>query len=225
MGHAARPTASVLATDSVGEAWLAVAAVILADGLPARWDGLPTREVRIVTLDVAEPSASDPLVTRFGDPERLAWMHANFTDHGRVAELGGAASYAGRLLDYSRTGRNQVDWVAERLRLDPERRDAGITTFEPLTDTTYIPCVSLLDFWIPDGRLELVVAAHSIDFGTKGYGNLVELAALQSRVAEAVGVPVGRLVLTVKSAHVYDTELERMREVLAGAEGAIRMEA
>jgi hypothetical protein len=26
--------------------------------------------------------------------------------------------------------------------------------------------------------LEVVVYAHSIDFGTKGYGNLVELAAL-----------------------------------------------
>jgi hypothetical protein len=29
------------------------------------------------------------------------------------------------------------------------------------------------------GSVELVVYAHSIDFGAKGYGNLVELASLQ----------------------------------------------
>jgi hypothetical protein len=56
---------------------------------------------------------------------------------------------------------------------------ATITTFQPQTDTTYIPCVSLLDFWLPGGAVELVVYAHSIDFGAKGYGNLVERPAGQ----------------------------------------------
>jgi thymidylate synthase len=54
--------------------------------------------------------------------------------------------------------------------------------------------------------LELLVYAHSLDFGKKAYGNLVELARLQHRVAEDVGVPPGRLVLHVKSAHVYESE-------------------
>ena len=78
-------------------------------------------------------------------------------------------------------------------------RSATITTFEPLLDTTYIPCVSLLDFWIRDGQLEAIVYAHSIDFGSKGYGNLVELAFLMERVAEGLGLPVGRLDFVVKS--------------------------
>jgi thymidylate synthase len=42
-----------------------------------------------------------------------------------------------------------------------------------LTDTSYIPCVSLLDFFLIDGALHLSCYAHSIDFGAKGYGNLV----------------------------------------------------
>ncbi len=62
-----------------------------------------------------------------------------------------------------------------------------ITTFEPLLDTSYIPCVSLLDFWLQDGALDQMVYAHSIDFGAKGYGNLVELAFLQEQVAAGVG--------------------------------------
>jgi thymidylate synthase len=200
---------------TLGAAWIGVARRILEEGAPARYDGLPIAELAHVTLDVAAPDPEDRLIATHGDPERLAWMRANFTDHARVAALGGADSYATRLYDYGRAGRDQVAWVIERLRHDPATRSATITTFEPLTDTSYIPCVSLLDFWLPDDALELVVYAHSIDFGTKGYGNLVELAAVQSQVAAALGVPVGHLVLTVKSAHIYATESDAMAALVA----------
>jgi thymidylate synthase len=142
-------------------------------------------------------------------------MHANFTDHSLVPELGNARSYASRLFDYAGAGRDQVGWVVRSLREDPTSRSATITTFEPLIDTSYIPCVSLLDFWIRDGALEQVVYAHSIDFGSKGYGNLVELAWLQEYVASELGVPVGRLDFLIKSAHVYDRDREYMKTVLA----------
>jgi thymidylate synthase len=215
MGVLESAGASVITARTIGDAWLAIADRILRAGVAAAWDGLPILEVPMVTLDVAEPSPTDPIIDRFADPERLAWMHANFTDFTRVRALGDAASYASRLYDYLRTGRDQVQWVIDRLAADPARRDVVITTLEPTLDSTYIPCVSLLDFWIPEGRLDLVVAAHSIDFGTKGYANLVELADLQQRVARGVGVPVGRISMTVKSAHIYDPELERMRAVAA----------
>ena len=67
--------------------------------------------------------------------------------------------------------------------------------------------------------VELVSYAHSIDFGAKGYGNLVELAALQRHVADALGVPVGRLLMIIKSAHVYETELDYIEGVLASQPG------
>jgi len=103
--------------------------------------------------------------------------------------------------------------VIDRLRSDPDNRSATITTFQPLADTSYIPCISLLDFWRVGGALELIVYAHSLDFGKKAYGNLVELARLQHEVAEAVGLRPGRLVLHVKSAHIYEPELEAMRRI------------
>jgi thymidylate synthase len=110
-----------------------------------------------------------------------------------------------------------VAWVIARLGADPESRSAAITTFQPRSDTTYVPCVSMLDFWRPnaDGAVELVVYAHSLDFGKKAYGNLVELARLQHRVSEGVGAGVGRLVLHAKSAHVYEPEWELMRRLVA----------
>ena len=127
--------------------------------------------------------------------------------------------YATRLFDYEHSGRDQVAWVVDRLRRDPATRSAAITTFQPHTDASYIPCVSLLDFWLPDGAVELIAYAHSIDFGAKGYGNLVELAALQQHVAGRLGL-AGRLLMMVKSAHVYETERAYLQGVLAGAAGS-----
>jgi thymidylate synthase len=207
---------SVLRSRTIGESWLAVAGRIVASGWPSVYDGLPIRELSMITLQIARPDPDDAIIAKHADPERLAWMHANFTDHERVASLGDADSYATRLFDYERSGRDQVRWVIDRLRAEPSSRSATITTFQPHTDTTYIPCVSMLDFWLPDGALELVVYAHSIDFGAKGYGNLVELASLQRHVADELGVPVGRMLMIVKSAHVYEAELCYIEGVLVG---------
>jgi len=194
-----------------------VAGRILADGVDSAYDGLPVREIAHVTLAVSRPDPADEIIARLAEPERLAWMHANFTDHSAVAALGGADSYATRLFDYEHSGRDQVAWVIDRLRRDPATRSATITTFQPRTDTSYIPCVSLLDFWLPGGAVELTVYAHSIDFGAKGYGNLVELAGLQHYVADALGRPVGRLLMMVKSAHVYESDFGYVRGVLGEA--------
>jgi len=195
---------------TLGEAWLEVARRIVGRGAAAEWDGAPTRELPLLTLAVERPDPGDALIAELGDPEWLRWMHENFFVQKEVVELGGAASYAVRLFNYEGGGRDQIAWVVERLRANPECRDATITTFQPHTDTTYIPCVSLLDFWLRDGAVELVVYAHGLDFGKKAYGNLVELAALQAHVGAELGVPVGRLVLHVKTAHVYEPELELM---------------
>jgi thymidylate synthase len=196
----------VLEAQTLGEAWLLAARTILDRGERASYDGQMTRELGLLTLVVERPAADDPIISELGDPRWLQWMHDNFAAQKDVAELGGAQSYGSRLFDYARAGRDQIAWVVERLRADPESRSATITTFEPLTDTTYVPCVSMLDFWLSAGALELVVYAHSLDFGKKAYGNLVELALLQDHVAERLDVPPGQLIVHVKSAHVYEPE-------------------
>jgi thymidylate synthase len=202
---------------TIGRAWMAIASAILRDGVVGSWEGLPMVEVFRATIEVISPAADDPIIARHGDPERLAWMHSNFADPSPVAELGNSDSYAARLYDYAHSGHDQVRWVVERIGANPSTRDATITTFQPLTDSTYVPCISLLDFWLLKGALQLDVYAHAIDFGTKGYANLVELAALQTRVTNELGGTIGTLRINVKSAHIYDTELDLMRRLVAEA--------
>lgn len=198
--------AVVLEAQTLGEAWLLAARTILDQGKRASYDEQATRELGLLTLVVERPAADDPIISELGDPGWLDWMRDNFASRKNVPELGGAQSYGSRLFDYARAGRDQIAWVVDRLRADPASRSATITTFEPLTDTTYVPCVSMLDFWLPAGMLEVVVYAHSLDFGKKAYGNLVELALLQEHVAGELEAPPGQLIVHVKSAHVYEPE-------------------
>jgi thymidylate synthase len=205
---------------TLGEGWLAVSRAILEDGALAVYDGQRTRELALLTLVIAQPAPDDELIARLGDPQWLAWMHENFFVQKDVPELGEAKSYAVRLFNYAGTGRDQIAWVVDRLRADPECRSATITTFQPLTDTSYVPCVSMLDFWLRDGALELVVYAHSLDFGKKAYGNLVELARLQHHVAGELGVAPGALVVHAKSAHVYEPEWSAMASIIGARQAA-----
>jgi thymidylate synthase len=198
---------------TLGECWLRTSTTILEHGQDATYDGLRIREIALVVLSADDPDPNDSLIAGLGDPTWSAWMHENFFTLKDVAELGGARSYASRLFDYEGSGRDQIAWVVDRLRSDPASRSATITTFEPLSDMTYIPCVSMLDFWVPAGSLELVVYAHSLDFGKKAYGNLVELARIQHRVAGEIEHPVGPLTVVVKSAHVYEPEWATMARI------------
>jgi len=59
------------------------------------------------------------------------------------------------------------------------------------------------------------VYAHSLDLGKKAYGNLVELAALQreDRRRSRPAKPAG-LVIHVKTAHIYEPELDAMARLV-----------
>jgi thymidylate synthase len=210
------PETDRIEAQTLGACWLQVSRLILERGAPSHYDGAATRELSNLTLLVHHPDPADEIIRRCGDPAWLDWMHENFFTPKNVAELGDAPSYAIRLFDYAHQGRDQIAWVTNRLRADPASRSATITTFMPLTDTSYIPCISLLDFWIPAGAVELVVYAHSLDFGKKAYGNLVELASLQKTVAEGLDRPVGKLIIHVKSAHIYQPEWVEMERLCAG---------
>ncbi len=208
---AARDGNCVIESATLGECWLQASRLIMEQGLDSRYDRVRTKEIANLTLVVARPDPQDDLIRQYGDPAWLAWMHENFLTQKKVPELGNAPSYAARLFNYGESGLDQIHWVVQRLREDPENRSATITTFMPLSDASYIPCISLLDFWIPEKALDLVVYAHSLDFGKKAYGNLIELANLQSMVAQELSRAMGSLTLHVKSAHIYEPEWQAMR--------------
>jgi thymidylate synthase len=85
---------------------------------------------------------------------------------------------------------------------------------EPLTDGGYIPCVSLLDFQETGGKLDMTAYGRALDFGCKAYVNLVMLHLIQKEIAEKTGIPCGKLILIVKSAHFYLRDREKVLAII-----------
>ena len=143
-------------------------------------------------------------------------MHENFFVEKEVPELGDAKSYAVRLFNYAGTGRDQIAWVVERLRADPECRSAAVTTFQPLTDTAYIPCVSLLDFWIRADAVEWssTPTASTSARRPTGISSSSRACRSMSQASSTVGRPA---VVHAKSAHIYEPEWALMAELASGA--------
>lgn len=205
---------NLIETHSLGECWLQVSKLIMSDGELSRYDSAVIKEIANLSLTIESPDPNDKFIQQNGDASWLQWMHNNFFVQKEVAELGNTPSYAIRLFNYADQQRDQIQWVVDRLRTDPENKSAAITTFMPLTDSSYIPCISLLDFWIRSGLVELIVYAHSLDFGKKAYGNLIELASLQSMVADQLQRSMGPMIIHVKSAHIYKPEWATMQNLI-----------
>ena len=138
------------------------------DAIPGQWDGLPLRELLRATVEVDVPAPDDQLIALHAEPERLPWMHVNLTDRWWRTSATPTAMRPGSTIT-AHSDRDQIARVIQRLRADRFVPDATITTLQPLTDTSYLPRVSLLHFWLEDDRLHLGVNAHGIDFGMKGY--------------------------------------------------------
>jgi len=158
---------------------------------------LECRDVRVteLNLDVEEDFFKKEY------PEEYTWMHVNFTEKINVEKLGGARSYGWRLYDYD--GLDQVRWVEKKLLANRSAKSATITTMWPKVDTSYIPCISLLDFKIRSESLIVSVFARSIDVGKKFPFNVIEIMRVGERVRKRLDCKYIILRMYIASAHVY----------------------
>ena len=156
----------VVEAPSLGEGWLAVSREILERGDIASYDGQATKELALLTLAVERPDSGDPVIAELGDPGWLDWMHRNFFDHVDVPELGNAKSYARgssitRAPGATRSHGSSTGSVTTPRPVRPRSRPSSRSPTR-----SYIPCVSMLDFWLREGaanserQLQLVVYAH-----------------------------------------------------------------
>lgn len=204
--------------ETIGVAWMTMLDEIIQNGKKVLYTDNPgesasVTEITGTVLTVEKMSLPDPIIERYKVQEEYDWMVDNFTRVGAVKELYNENSYASRFYAYMNE-KNQIDWLIARLKENLHTRSATLTTFEPLLDDKYIPCVSMIDFMVEEDRLDLYVYCRSLDFGCKAYINMVMLYRLAEQVADEVGVPVGELNLIVKSAHVYDRDREKVDRIL-----------
>jgi thymidylate synthase len=115
---------------------------------------------------------------------------------------------------------DQVKFVVEELKNNPESRRAVITLLSPLEDshtpitTKDFNCTQSLSFMIVDGELELSVLIRSNDliWGWSGI-NVFEFSVLQEVVAGILAVPIGSLYIFSVNLHVYQRHFNLVQKM------------
>ena len=202
--------------ETIGNAWIKILKEIVNNGKQTNYNGdekKPIQEIVGISFKITNIVMPDPIIEKYMVKEEYEWMENNFTKLGTVKELHNENSYASRLYNYMNE-KNQIKWVIERLKNKRYTCSATITTFEPLTDEGYIPCVSMLDFYVENEQLNMYIYCRSLDFGCKAYVNLVMLYNILKQVANEINARVGDMNLIVKSPHVYDKDRDKVNRIL-----------
>lgn len=186
--------------------------------------GFPTREVLFPTLHIDEPWQLPPIlpgrkanwaigaleatsiVGQFSLPELFPDVFAKFTKDGVFW-----GSYGGRIA-------GQLGLLVETLKSDASSRQAVVTIFDGHRDLARrdpdMPCTIALQFLIRDDVLHLRTMMRSNDAWLGLTYDLVQFAALQGAIAQAVGVPMGHLIHQPGSLHVYDSDVEKIEAMV-----------
>lgn len=115
----------------------------------------------------------------------------------------------GRVID-------QMRWVLDEIRRNPDSRRLIVSAWNvgELDQMALMPCHSLFQFYVADGRLSCQLYQRSGDIFLGVPFNIASYALLTHMVAQVCGLEVGDFVHTLGDAHLYTNHVEQAREQL-----------
>ena len=197
----------------IGKAWLNIAKEIMSNGVEISRNDERYKELKGITFTVNCNFCEDEILNKYADSKMIKWMRNNFESIQTIKELRGANSYGERLYNYGGE-KNQIEWIIKKINEKENVRSATITTFEPLTDTAYIPCISLFDFDVSGNNLDVYVYARALDFGAKAYANMVCIKEMLEKISKLTKYNVGNMHLICKSVHIYDYDYDKIFKII-----------
>ena len=118
---------------------------------------------------------------------------------------------------------DQIRWVVEEIRRNPDSRRLIVSAWNvaDLPGMALMPCHTLFQFYVADGRLSCQLYQRSGDIFLGVPFNIASYALLTHMVAQACGLSVGDFVHTLGDAHLYSNHFEQAREQLSRAPRAL----
>ena len=118
---------------------------------------------------------------------------------------------------------DQIAWVVEEIRRNPDSRRLIVSAWNvaELEQMALMPCHSLFQFYVADGKLSCQLYQRSGDIFLGVPFNIASYALLTHMVAQVCGLEVGDFVHTLGDAHLYANHLEQAREQLTRSPRAL----
>jgi len=125
-------------------------------------------------------------------------------------------TYGERLRVWGKENIDQVNFIIEKLKKNPNSRRAIATTWIPSVDekNDEVPCLIMTDFKIREKRLCMTAVFRSNDMFGAWPANAYGLTRLCEFVAKKVGVDVGAITTLSVSAHIYEHDWKNVKKVL-----------
>ncbi len=112
---------------------------------------------------------------------------------------------------------DQIKWVVDEIRRNPDSRRLIVSAWNvgELPQMALMPCHSLFQFYVIDGKLSCQLYQRSGDIVLGVPFNIASYALLTHMVAQVCGLQVGDFIHTLGDAHVYSNHYEQAREQLS----------
>jgi thymidylate synthase len=112
---------------------------------------------------------------------------------------------------------DQMQWVVDEIKRNPDSRRLIVSAWNvaELPKMALMPCHSLFQFYVVDGKLSCQLYQRSGDIFLGVPFNIASYALLTHMVAQVCGLGVGDFVHTLGDAHLYSNHFEQAREQLA----------
>ncbi len=128
---------------------------------------------------------------------------------------GTSYTYGQRLGKYPAESVDQIQFLIEKIKSCSNSRRAVATTIFPPIDETLSspPCLTQIQI-IADEKIHLFATFRSQDIFKAGIPNVFGLIGVQKHIATATGFQVGKLMITVNSAHIYEEDWNDAEEII-----------
>jgi len=112
---------------------------------------------------------------------------------------------------------DQLRWVVDEIRRNPDSRRLIVSAWNvaDLPAMALMPCHTLFQFYVADGRLSCQLYQRSADIFLGVPFNIASYALLTHMVARHCGLGVGDFVHTLGDAHLYSNHVGQAREQLS----------
>lgn len=200
---------TTLEASSLGEAWIKAMSLIMNKGADIMDEDQKLREIRNFYMSIASVDENDPILQKYADKKRIELMKDKYATCGLVGDY--KVDYGSRVFDNH--GVNQLEWAIKRIINKPETKSATFSLHEPGEDM--LPCLSLLDFKLRDGYLDMTSVYRSQNTFWSMPGNMLALYKMQNDVVQGVGCKIGKIELVVASAHIYHKDFKVVNHILS----------